>query len=255
MFGRAPTKAAKARRRRPGARACPRTACAAAVRLLTLGYFRIGNDVYADENGSVLAWTTLEWRHVRRRQDHLVFAFVGKSGVEHHIEIDDVTVTRRSTSAPPRGRTHTAAGLPRGPVVAVDPAGPGQRVRAFVDRPEATAMTSTARHRARGAALAESPEPGRPRRRASGRSRGDEGGRRSRQHADAGAVVVRRPVGRRRLRGRGARSSARRAAPSTPPDERHRALERATPADPGELTLRRSRSSGATSPGSRSTRW
>ena len=29
---------------------------------------------------------------MRRRQDHLVFAFVGKSGVEHHIEIDDVTV-------------------------------------------------------------------------------------------------------------------------------------------------------------------
>jgi len=66
-------------------------ACAAAVRLLDLGYFRIGNDVYADENGS-FGLTTLERRHVRRHQDRLVFAFVGKSGVEHRIEIDDVTV-------------------------------------------------------------------------------------------------------------------------------------------------------------------
>jgi DNA topoisomerase-1 len=66
-------------------------ACAAAVRLLDLGYFRIGNDVYADENGS-FGLTTLERRHVRRQQDRLVFAFVGKSGVDHRIEIDDETV-------------------------------------------------------------------------------------------------------------------------------------------------------------------
>jgi DNA topoisomerase IB len=63
-------------------------ACAAAVRLLDLGYFRIGNDVYADENGS-FGLTTLERRHVRRRHQRLVFTFVGKSGVEHRIEIDD----------------------------------------------------------------------------------------------------------------------------------------------------------------------
>jgi DNA topoisomerase-1 len=66
-------------------------ACAAAVRLLDLGYFRIGNDVYADENGS-FGLTTLERRHVRRRQNRLVFAFVGKSGVEHEIAIDDAVV-------------------------------------------------------------------------------------------------------------------------------------------------------------------
>jgi DNA topoisomerase-1 len=63
-------------------------ACAVAVRLLDLGYFRIGNDVYADENGSY-GLTTLERRHVRRRQHELVFAFVGKSGVEHEIRIED----------------------------------------------------------------------------------------------------------------------------------------------------------------------
>jgi DNA topoisomerase IB len=66
-------------------------ACAASVRLLDLGYFRIGNDVYADENGS-FGLTTLERRHVKRCQDRLVFAFTGKSGVEHEIEIDDVVV-------------------------------------------------------------------------------------------------------------------------------------------------------------------
>jgi len=66
-------------------------ACAAAVRLLDLGYFRIGNDIYADENGS-FGLTTLERRHVKRHQDALVFAFVGKSGVEHRIEIDDRVV-------------------------------------------------------------------------------------------------------------------------------------------------------------------
>jgi DNA topoisomerase I len=66
-------------------------ACAVAVRLLDLGYFRIGNDVYADENGS-FGLTTLQRRHVRRVQDRLVFAFTGKSGVDHRVEIDDAMV-------------------------------------------------------------------------------------------------------------------------------------------------------------------
>ena len=66
-------------------------ACAVAVRLLDLGYFRIGNDVYADEHGS-FGLTTLERRHVRRQQDRLVFTFVGKSGIEHRVEIDDAMV-------------------------------------------------------------------------------------------------------------------------------------------------------------------
>lgn len=62
--------------------------CATAVRLLDLGCFRIGNDVYADTNGS-FGLTTLERRHARRRGDLLVFTFTGKSGVDHRIEIDD----------------------------------------------------------------------------------------------------------------------------------------------------------------------
>jgi len=63
-------------------------AAATAVRLLDLGYFRIGNDAYTQDNGS-FGLTTLERQHVRRRGDVIVFTFVGKSGIEHSIEIDD----------------------------------------------------------------------------------------------------------------------------------------------------------------------
>jgi DNA topoisomerase IB len=63
-------------------------AAATAVRLLDRGYFRIGSDAYADENGG-FGLTTLERRHVRRRGNLLRFCFVGKSGIEHCIEIDD----------------------------------------------------------------------------------------------------------------------------------------------------------------------
>ena len=63
-------------------------ACATAARLLDLGYFRIGNDVYADTNGS-FGLTTLQRQHVRKQGGELVFRFEGKSGVEHRIRIDD----------------------------------------------------------------------------------------------------------------------------------------------------------------------
>ncbi len=63
-------------------------ACAVAVRLLDLGYFRIGNDVYTDTNGS-FGLTTMLKEHVSRHQGGLRFCFVGKSGVEHCIDIDD----------------------------------------------------------------------------------------------------------------------------------------------------------------------
>lgn len=66
-------------------------AAAAAVRLLDVGYFRIGNDAYADAHGS-FGLTTLERRHVRRRQQQMIFSFVGKSGVSHTISVDDPAV-------------------------------------------------------------------------------------------------------------------------------------------------------------------
>ncbi|WP_406829837.1 DNA topoisomerase IB [Pedococcus sp. KACC 23699] len=63
-------------------------AAAVAVRLLDLGYFRIGSDAYTEDNGS-FGLTTLERQHVSRKGDVIVFSFVGKSGVSHSIEIDD----------------------------------------------------------------------------------------------------------------------------------------------------------------------
>ncbi len=68
-------------------------ATAAAVRLLDLGYFRIGSDAYADANGS-FGLTTLERRHVKRGKGVVAFTFVGKSGVRHTIEIDDADVIK-----------------------------------------------------------------------------------------------------------------------------------------------------------------
>ncbi|MEO7587094.1 MAG: DNA topoisomerase IB [Arachnia sp.] len=64
-------------------------ACATAVRLLDIGYFRIGNDAYTDANGS-FGLTTLERQHVRRRGGSIVFSFIGKSGISHTITVDDV---------------------------------------------------------------------------------------------------------------------------------------------------------------------
>ncbi|QCX27855.1 DNA topoisomerase IB [Nocardioides jishulii] len=63
-------------------------ACAVAFRLLDLGCFRVGNDVYADTYGS-FGLTTLERSHVRQKRGVLHFDFIGKSGVEHHVELAD----------------------------------------------------------------------------------------------------------------------------------------------------------------------
>jgi DNA topoisomerase I len=66
----------------------PERALATAFRLLDLGYFRIGSDTYATENGSY-GLTTLERRHVTRTRGRLHFEFTAKSGVAQHIEIAD----------------------------------------------------------------------------------------------------------------------------------------------------------------------
>jgi len=63
----------------------------AAVRLVDLGCFRLGSDTYTVENGSY-GLTTLERRHLRKRGDVREFSFVGKSGVEHHVRVDDPQV-------------------------------------------------------------------------------------------------------------------------------------------------------------------
>lgn len=78
--------------------------CALAVRLIDLGCFRIGNDLYAEEYGS-FGLTTLERQHVRRTGDTLVFEFIGKSGVEHHVEIDDLVAVEALDRRRRRRRT------------------------------------------------------------------------------------------------------------------------------------------------------
>lgn len=82
------------------------TVLAAAIRLVDLGCFRLGADSYTEENGS-FGLTTLENRHVRRKGDHRLFCFVGKSGVEHEIVIDDPAVVR-VTDALARNRPASA---------------------------------------------------------------------------------------------------------------------------------------------------
>ncbi|MET3962426.1 DNA topoisomerase-1 [Marmoricola sp. OAE513] len=67
-------------------------AVAAAVRLIDLGYFRIGAESYAAENGS-FGLSTLQRNHVRREGDGFAFAFVGKSGIEHDVHIADRPIT------------------------------------------------------------------------------------------------------------------------------------------------------------------
>jgi len=69
------------------------TALAAAVRLVDLGCFRLGSDSYTEQNGSY-GLTTLERRHVRRNGDSRVFAFTGKSGVDHEICLTDPTLCK-----------------------------------------------------------------------------------------------------------------------------------------------------------------
>ena len=137
-------------------------ACAASVRLLDLGYFRIGNDVYADENGS-FGLTTLERRHVRRRQDRLVFAFVGKSGVEHEIEIDDrVVIDAVEIMRKRRGKDLRLLSYKDGRAWrAILPELVNEYVRASTGL-EATAKDFRTWHATvlAAAALAESPEPG-----------------------------------------------------------------------------------------------
>jgi len=63
-------------------------ALAAAVRMVDLGCFRLGDDYYTEENGSY-GLTTLERRHVTHVGEGCVYSFVGKAGVEHEITLAD----------------------------------------------------------------------------------------------------------------------------------------------------------------------
>ncbi|HET6568390.1 MAG TPA: hypothetical protein VFG50_10530 [Rhodothermales bacterium] len=67
---------------------------AAVVRLLDATHIRVGNDAYARDNNSY-GLTTLRDRHVQfNGSKKCVFSFVGKSGKEHCVELDDPRLVR-----------------------------------------------------------------------------------------------------------------------------------------------------------------
>ena len=70
-----------------------RKVIAAVVRLLQRSLIRVGNEEYSRANGSY-GLTTLRNRHVHVRGKHLEFAFKGKSGKFHSIELEDERLAR-----------------------------------------------------------------------------------------------------------------------------------------------------------------
>ncbi|MGB3135789.1 MAG: DNA topoisomerase IB [Nodosilinea sp.] len=63
------------------------------VRLLDATVIRIGNDEYREQNQS-FGLTTLQERHVEVEATTIYFHFMGKSGVEHEIELSDRRLAR-----------------------------------------------------------------------------------------------------------------------------------------------------------------
>ena len=70
-------------------------ALATAFRLLDRGHFRIGGEVYAEQNGS-FGLATLRKEHVRREGTTLVFDYTAKSGVHRIERITDPALLERS---------------------------------------------------------------------------------------------------------------------------------------------------------------
>jgi DNA topoisomerase I len=70
-----------------------RKVLAAVVKLLETTYIRIGNEEYAEENGS-FGLTTLRNQHVEILGGMLKFKFRGKSGQRHEIQLEDPRLAR-----------------------------------------------------------------------------------------------------------------------------------------------------------------
>lgn len=79
-----------------------------AFRLLELGLFRVGGEVYAEENGSY-GLATIERQHVRIDGDEVVFEYVAKSGQDRSLVVRDRWV--RSAVADLHGRRGGGAEL------------------------------------------------------------------------------------------------------------------------------------------------
>lgn len=70
---------------------------ALALHLLDRGYFRAGNDTYAEENESY-GIASLLCEHVTVRKDAVAFDYPAKSGVRRTLEIKDAEIVRASRS-------------------------------------------------------------------------------------------------------------------------------------------------------------
>ncbi|MBV8070831.1 MAG: DNA topoisomerase IB [Acidobacteriaceae bacterium] len=70
-----------------------RKVLAAVVKLLETTYIRVGNEEYAEENGS-FGLTTLRNQHVQILGNMLKFKFRGKSGQSHEITVEDHRLAR-----------------------------------------------------------------------------------------------------------------------------------------------------------------
>src|SRR5690606_12898784 len=61
---------------------------AAVVRLISQGFFRVGNERYAQENRT-FGITTLRTRHVKVNGEQLIFSYKGKKGVRQRQVVVD----------------------------------------------------------------------------------------------------------------------------------------------------------------------
>jgi DNA topoisomerase I len=59
---------------------------ACVVRLMDEAYFRVGNEIYAEENQSY-GLTTLRRKHIQVKKNTIIFDFIGKSGQEQFKEV------------------------------------------------------------------------------------------------------------------------------------------------------------------------
>jgi DNA topoisomerase-1 len=66
---------------------------ATVVRLLETTLIRVGNDEYAQQNGSY-GLTTMRNRHAKVRGGHITFEFKGKSGKRHRVDVEDPQIAR-----------------------------------------------------------------------------------------------------------------------------------------------------------------
>ncbi len=81
---------------------CREKVVATVLRLMELTCVRVGNDCYAEENGSY-GLTTLEDRHAHFTRGTVSFAFKGKSGKAHRVSVRDerlASIVRRCQDLP-----------------------------------------------------------------------------------------------------------------------------------------------------------